>query len=81
MSTTLVHEHVSVTIIHVPEASHGSYGFAKIAGSEPNAQNVFVHTAELQAAGLAPHVIEGVEYVCDVVETGRGLRAVNMGSA
>ena len=81
MSTTLVHEHVTVIIVHAPAAATGAYGFAKIVGSAPDAKNVFVHTAELQAAGLAPHVIEGEEYVCDVVDTERGLRAVNLGSA
>ena len=76
----VAHENVTITIIHVPSGSNGSYGFAQIVGRDSNAENVFVHTSELQAAGLAPQVLENEQYACDVVETDRGLRAVNMGS-
>lgn len=65
-----------IRVCKVPEKSEGYWGFAEQLGVE--APEVFVHASELVEANLPNKLLVGNEYVCDVDQTERGLRAVNL---
>ena len=70
-------------LCRVLSTKDGMYGFAELVGVDADwlDRDVFVHTSERQQAGLSPAVVAGQEFLADIAETPKGLRAVNLSTS